>query len=182
MNLKLYHYFDKEIGPFRNLSKLTQEQSEEVSSQIRSIGTAFASRRSEDYMSIRRELESIAREQFIAKGGKPHHTFPHYMTLGACDWLNTWYENPEAIEIPWDDFAAESISFTYGDLFPTMRYRDNKPYRQHVYTKPEIVELIEKYGFPQDWNKDGNHGPERYIEAQIWDENIISRYLYSSEG
>ncbi|WP_224754016.1 hypothetical protein [Paenibacillus terricola] len=128
-------------------------------------------------MSIRRELESAARNQFIAKGGNPQNPFPHYMTLGACDWLKSWYASPDVLEIPWDHFAEESVSFTYGDLFPTMRYRDDKPYRQQVYTKSEIVELIEKYGFPQDWNRDGDKGPERYIEAQIWDEEVIGRYL-----
>jgi hypothetical protein len=49
MTFKLYHYFDRENGPFRNLSQLTREESEEVSSQIRLKGTSFASRRLEDY-------------------------------------------------------------------------------------------------------------------------------------
>lgn len=177
MTFYLYHYFDRDIGPFRNLSKLTSAESEVVSNQIRLKGNTFASRRSEDYMSIRRELESLARNQFIAKGGNPRNSFPHYMTLGSCDWLKTWYTSPDVIEIPWDQFAVESVSFTYGDLFPTMRYQDDKPYRKQVYTKLEIVELIDKYGFPQDWNRDGDKGPERYIEAQIWDEKVIERYL-----
>lgn len=178
MTFNLYHYFDRDIGPFRNLSKLTREESEVLSTQIRVNGNTFASRRSEDYMSIRRELESTARNQFIAKGGNPQSTFPHYMTLGACDWLKSWYAKPDVVEIPWDRFAQESVSFTYGDLFPTMRYLDGRPYRQQVYTKSEIVDLIAEYGFPQDWNRDGDKGPERYVEAQIWDERVIGRYLY----
>ncbi|WP_317971541.1 hypothetical protein [Paenibacillus sp. CCS19] len=129
-------------------------------------------------MRIRRELEAAAREQFVMKGGKPRNTYPHYMTLGACYWLKSWYPNSDVLEIPWDHFAEESVSFTYGDLFPTMRYRDDRPYRQQMYTKTGIVELIERYGFPQDWNRDGDKGPERYIEAQIWDEEVIGRYLY----
>ncbi|PWV94484.1 hypothetical protein DFQ01_13049 [Paenibacillus cellulosilyticus] len=177
MTYKLYHYFDRELGPFRNLSKLTSEESEEVSNQIRLSGTTFASRRSEDYMRVRRELEAMARERFIAKGGKPRNSFPHYMTLGPCDWLKSWYVNPDVIEIPWDNFMDDSVSFTYGDLFPTMRYHDDKPYRKQVYTKLEIMELIAKYGFPQDWNKDGDKGPERYIEVQVWDENELGRYM-----
>jgi len=38
-------------------------------------------------MMIRRELERKAYEQFISKGGKPTKRYPHYMTLGACTWL-----------------------------------------------------------------------------------------------
>ena len=32
----------------------------------------------------------------------------------------------------------------------------------------EIPTIIEKYGYPQEWNADGKYGPERYIEAHIW--------------
>ncbi|MNN12613.1 hypothetical protein D3C81_1256100 [compost metagenome] len=177
MTFNMYHYYDKDIGPFKNLSKLTKEAAEDVSNQIRLDGKAFASQRSNDYMYIRRELESIAREKFIVKGGKPKNSFPHYMTLGTCDWLLSWYRNPGVIMIPWGEFLDESVSFTYGDLFPTMRYRDDKPYRRQVYTKNEIIKLVEQYGLPQDWNMNGDQGPERYIEVQVWDEEVIRRYL-----
>ncbi|MNP39961.1 hypothetical protein D3C76_1335580 [compost metagenome] len=50
-----------------------------------------------------------------------------------------------------------------------MRYLDGKPYREQVYTKQEIFKIIEQFGLPQEWNKDGKNGPERYIEVQIWD-------------
>jgi hypothetical protein len=58
-----------------------------------------------------------------------------------------------------------------------MRYKDGKPYREQVYTKGEIFSIIDKYGYPQDWNKDGSKGPERYIEAQVWDEETLKNYL-----
>jgi len=177
MPFNLYHYFDKDVGPFRNLSKLTIEEAEEVSNRIKIDGKAFASRRSNDYMSIRRELEAIAREQFIAKGGRPYNRFPHYMTLESCDWLLSWYKNPGQIVISWEELLEETVSFTYGDLFPTMRYEDGKPYRKQVYTKSEIKEIISQYGFPQEWNSNGSHGPERYIEVQVWDEEVIKRFL-----
>ena len=38
--------------------------------------------------------------------------------------------------------------------------------------------FIEKYGLPQDWNDDGAHGPERYIEVHVWSDDVIGRYLY----
>lgn len=71
------------------------------------------------------------------------------------------------------DLSANSVSFTYGDLFPTMRYTDDKPYRKQVYTKDEILDVIQSYGWPQEWNQLGNLGPERYIEVQVWNERMI---------
>jgi hypothetical protein len=57
-----------------------------------------------------------------------------------------------------------------------MRYQDSKPYRGQVYTLDEL-ELIRLYGLPQDWNPDGEFGPDRYIEAQVWDDTPIRQYL-----
>jgi len=41
-----------------------------------------------------------------------------------------------------------------------------------VYTLDEIANIVNQYGLPQDWNRDGSKGPDRYIEAQIWTDNI----------
>ncbi|WMT39682.1 hypothetical protein RE628_20085 [Paenibacillus sp. D2_2] len=177
MNYTLYHYFEKDIGPLRNLSSLSIDEALDVSRQIKQDGKLFASQRPDDYMLIRRDLEKIAREQFMAKGGKPKNFFPHYMTLGSCDWLKTWYMNPSWITINLDEFDENTISFTYGDLFPTMRYQDNKPYRRQVYSKQEIVKVIDEFKMPQEWNRNGDKGPERYIEVQIWDDEVIQRYF-----
>ena len=176
MNISLFHYFDEDMGPFKNLSSLPLDEAVKVSADLRREGSSFASRRSNDYMIIRRELEGIARELFVRKGGKPRHAYPHYMTLGRCEWLESWYRKPAWVSIDWNEFSEQSISFTYGDLFPTMRYQDNKPYRRQIYTRNEITKLIEQFGFPQEWNKHGDQGPERYIEVQIWDEEVIKRF------
>jgi len=29
---------------------------------------------------------------------------------------------------------------------------------------------------PQDWNDDGKYGPELYIEAHVWSDDIINKY------
>ena len=175
-NLDGYHYFETNAGPFRNLSSLSPREAEAISQQIRQKGRVFASKRSSDYITIRRELEQLAYEKFTYKGGKPTQDYPHYLTLGVCPWLETWYKEPNHIIIPWEALPAEVVSFTYGDLFPTMRYEDDKTYRRQVYTKDEIDELIQTYGFPQEWNRTDEHGPERYIEIQVWDNEVIRAY------
>ena len=54
---------------------------------------------------------------------------------------------------------------------------DGKEYRRKVYNYEEILDVIARYGLPQDWNDDGHCGPERYIEVQVWSDETIGRYL-----
>jgi hypothetical protein len=58
-----------------------------------------------------------------------------------------------------------------------MNYKDGKPYRGQVYIESELGEIIGRYGLPQEWNPDGKGGPERYIEAQVWDDVPLKEYL-----
>ncbi|XEC96639.1 hypothetical protein AB6A23_08895 [Paenibacillus tarimensis] len=173
----LYHYYEAENGPFKNLSALAYDEARMVMDRLKRDEALFASRRSDDYLIIRRQLEERARELFICKGGKPVNRYPHYMTLGRCDWIKEWYKNGREIRIHLDEFDLETVSFTYGDLFPTMRYKDGKPYREKLYIKDEIIEIIERFGWPQRWNQDGTKGPERYIEVQIWDDRVIRQFF-----
>lgn len=101
------------------------------------------------------------------------------MVVEHSPWLSTWYENSSYIKIPIEKFDKRTISFTYGDSHPTFsdRVNDGKEYRKKLYTYDEILEIIEKYGLPQDWNDDGRHGPEKYIEAHIWSDDGIKQYI-----
>lgn len=170
---RLYHYYEHKIGPFVNLSDLPLDEAKKIQSEINQKGAVFASKRDDNYLEIRRELEDKVRDLFIAKGGKPKRSRPNYMTLGPCPWLLEWYVDGRELSIPLSSFSKDVISFTYGDTFPAMRYKDGKPYRGVVYTVNEIADVVRKYGLPQEWNPDGTKGPERYIEAQIWTDNII---------
>lgn len=175
----LYHYYEAELGPFKTLSDLSKEHSEKELEKIRNSGETFASKRAKDYMTIRRELERIARALFIEKGGKPLRETPISMTLGPCKWIKEWYKDGQEIKIPINDFDPNTISFTYGDIFPTMRYNDQKPYRKKVYTLEEIKKVVSIYGLPQEWNKNGENGPDRYIEVQVWcDVNIDNIHIF----
>lgn len=175
----LYHYYDNSTGPFRNLSDLPVSEAEAVLLAIRRSNKGFASQRTPDYFEIRRGLESEAREMFIRKGGKPVRAYPHYLTLGECPWLLGWYPHGKQLRISVDIFDPDTLSFTYGDLFPTMRVRDGKRYRGMLYTLDEIGRLVEELGLPQEWNPDGLRGPERYIEVQVWDDKPLSEFIKS---
>lgn len=183
----LYHYFEKSKGPFLNLSDLCINEAQEVMDKIKENNSLMASHRYDGYLERRKELEQIARNIFISKGGKPKRKVPHYMVVEKCNWLNTWYTEGTYVKIPISSFDPDIISFSYGDMFPTFsdRVKDSKEYRKKIYTLDEIKELIAKYGLPQAWNEDGKFGPERYIEVQVWDDvtikKCISEWNYSNK-
>ncbi len=79
-----------------------------------------------------------------------------------------------------EEFNVNTISFTYGDSHPTFssRVNDGKEYRKKLYTYGEILDIIERYGLPQNWNDDGKFGSERYVEAHIWSDETIKTYIY----
>ena len=173
----LAHYYEAATGPFVNLSDLPVEEAGIILERIRGEGQIFASQRAQDYLTIRRELEERVRHLFELKGGRPNRQRPHYMILGACAWLRQWYLDGCELTIPLDTFDPVSVSFTYGDTFPAMRYQDGKPYRQQVYTLDELPGLVRLYGLPQEWNAYGKAGPDRYIEAQVWDDMPLKTWL-----
>jgi hypothetical protein len=173
----LSHYYESTKGPFLNLSDLSLTEAEAILDKIRQDGLSFASKRASDYLKIRQSLEDQVRRLFMEKGGKPRREKPHCMILGACPWLKEWYVNGREIRIPLTHFNQDVVSFTYGDTFPAMRFQDGKPYRGQVYTLAELPEIIHLYGLPQDWNIDGKRGPDRYIEAQVWDDEPIRQFL-----
>lgn len=166
MGYFLYHYYEHDRGPFKNLSSLSLEAGEEVLRQLRLDADVFASKRSDDYLKVRRDLENRARNLFIAKGGKPRQQYPHYMTLGECKWIQEWYRDGKVLRIDLEKFSSETISFSYGDLFPTMRYKDSQEYRGQIYTKSEIMDLIKRYGLPQQWNPDGKKGQSGILKCR----------------
>lgn len=173
----LTHYYESAAGPFSNLSMLPLEQAEQILEEIRRNGNRFASQRSSDYLRKRFALEAEIRRLFEAKGGSPKLARPHYLILGTCPWLKTWYVNGQELQIKLASIPESCVSFTYGDSFPAMNYKDGKPYRGQVYTWNEVTEVIERYGLPQVWNPDGKGGPERYVEAQLWDETPLKEYI-----
>ena len=176
----LYHYYDKTIGPFKNLSDLDREEADKVLQQIAiTKPNVQCAKRSADYMQARAYYENILRTEFQKKGGYIQRQVPHYMVVEHSPWLSTWYENSAYIKIPIEEFDLRTVSFTYGDSHPTFsdRVNDGKEYRKKLYTYDEILEIINKYGLPQDWNDDGKFGPERYIEAHIWSDEVIGKYL-----
>ena len=178
----LYHYYDKRSGPFKSLTALPAEQRNLILEKIKSERPeSMCAKRDLEYIEKRIRCEAILKKEFIAKGGIVEIDSPHYMVVEHSPWLSTWYEEGDFLKIPIEEFDVRKISFTYGDSMPTFSplVNDGKEYRKQVYTYEEILQIINKYGLPQDWNDDGAHGPERYIEAHIWTDEPVLSYKFS---
>ena len=122
----LYHYYDKNIGSFKNLSDLSLDEANRVLQEIAiTKPNVQCAKRNSDYMQARRFYENILRNEFKKKGGLIYRQVPHYMVVGHSTWLSTWYENSSYIKIPIEKFDKRTISFTYGDSHPTFSDRVN---------------------------------------------------------
>ncbi len=177
----LYHYYDKSIGPFVNLSEIPIHEAKAVLDRIKETKPNVQSaKRHAEYMENRHYYEEILRAEFAKKSGIMMRKSPHYMVVEHSPWLSTWFENCAFIKIPIEEFNLKTISFTYGDSHPTFSPRankmDGKEYRKKLYIYDEILRIIEKYELPQIWNDDGKYGPERYIEAHIWCDETVDKY------
>ena len=181
----LYHFFDSRTGPFKSLTALPPEEARAVIERIKQERPdSQCAQRHDKYVPYRHNCEAILRREFAAKGGIMEIETPHYMVVEFSPWLYTWYEQPEYIKIPVEEFDLKTVSFTYGDSMPTFSdsVYDGKEYRKKLYFYDEILDLIDRYGLPQDWNDDGRFGPERYIEAHIWSDNPVDRYIAAYRG
>ena len=180
--MHLYHYYDREIGPFVNLSDLPINEAVALLEAIKENkpNVQSASRQPAAYVARRHEIETILKTEFAKKGGVIRRKAPHYMVVEHSPWLTTWFENSAVIKIPIEEFDLRTVSFTYGDAFPVFSNNqhkmDDKEYRRKLYTYDEVLDIIDKHGLPQDWNEDGAHGPSRYIEAQVWCDEVVGRY------
>ena len=67
----LYHYYDKDFGPFKNLSDVSNEEVKDIVNKIaREKQSAFCNKRNPEYMLKRRYYENILREEFSKKRGR----------------------------------------------------------------------------------------------------------------
>jgi len=177
----LYHYFEKERGPFLSLSSLPDEEAVEIHENLESNNNIFARRNFDrKYIQNRRMVEDWLHEEFMRKGGKPKERKPQYMTLGECHHCKSWFDCADFIKIPLNEFDINTISFTYGDSFPTFfapQFGDKSEYRLNIYMNNEIWDIIEKHGFPQDaWTEKTPHYAPSYVEVQVWNYTPLEKY------
>jgi len=189
----LYHYFEKERGPFKSLSDVSDDKIVKIleRSRIEDIesgkGTLLGSVYSDDNISVRRRQEHMTRVTFEEKGGRPVRAFPYYVVLAKeydptyIEGLKGRYKNGECVIIPIQAFDMTAVSFTYGDQCETVNPAEYEnflagTYRPPVYTYGEILDVIAERGWIP-YTGDGGWPRPWYIEAQMWnDDNILDEY------
>ena len=98
--MDLYHYYDKTIGPFRNLSDLPVEEAKKILETIKDTKpNSQSAQRHNRYIEYRRNCERILQSEFAKKGGNISRAAPHYMVVEHSPWLHSWFENCDYIKI-----------------------------------------------------------------------------------
>lgn len=190
----LYHYYEKSKGPFLSISDLPHDDAINKLKEIRKRNPNLVNPHMEWFLSRRHEMEQTVRDLFCKKGGKPVRMHPFYMTVGEIHSMGTWYSDPACIRIHIDELDPDTVSFTYGDMFPVFNpdLDDGKEYRNQVYRYDEILDIIDKYGYPEniDYNLREGVYPKgapmnhflKYVEAHIWSDEVIDKFRTCDDG
>lgn len=174
----LFHYYEKSRKPFLNLSDLPQDEAIQLHAELAKEHQNFANRDAHgQYMAQRRIVEERAYSMFIRKGGKPQRKNPHYMVLDSKPWdACEWFHNFGVVRIPVQEFCKDTVSFTYGDSYPTFKPIFDEQPEYEMYLYDEIMEVIKQRGIPVKDREGASWLDPHYIEAQVWSDETVNKY------
>jgi len=142
----------------------------------------------EGFLQMRYGCDARLREAFSARGGRIERENPVYMMLGEHSPWATAYENPAVFKIPLVEIDPMTVSFTYGDSFVVFECNrfSAEEYWGKVYFRDEILELINRIGYPPQVEYDfkaenyTKYSPVAdhllYVEAHVWSNNLLYKY------
>jgi hypothetical protein len=95
-----------------------------------------------------------------------------------------WEEKePNAVAVPLRVFSCDIISFTYSDSFYTFSDKTlhgtlipSALHRGRVYRLDELTDAVREFGMPPGYTNPTEEF-DAYIEAQIWDDRPLWRYV-----
>jgi len=189
----LYHYFERDFGPFRAFTELSMDQARQVLLAQKAAGKAV-NPDIEGFLQKRYGRDAQLREAFLQHGGRPERANPYYMFLGEHPQWASAYDTPEVIKIPLREFDPLTVSFTYGDSFAVLNPALFGPeeYWGKIYFANEILGLVERIGFPPHVDYDfkrgiypkGAHINEclKYVEAHVWSDEVPDKYRRITYG
>jgi hypothetical protein len=185
------HYYLAGRRPFLNLSDLDDASLDAVLRELNDLRGAGKQHRpfGPRYMVLRRHTEARLRQLFIARGGKPARSSPHYFVLGESAWYEKLAPRTEHVQLPLSALPSDKTSVTYPDSFMAMGFgpevgliQESRPYHGKVFLLGELPRLIERYGIPSP-----SSSPEReawtswpreaYIEVQLWSDDPVRPFL-----
>jgi hypothetical protein len=186
----LYRYFKRGTNPFGSISGLADSEVV-VFMKENFPNHEWFHANPERWMTKRRRIEKWLLDEFVRRGGEPKTRHPCYFTFGKSGFLKKSGSFDAQIEIPLSSFSAKNISFTYPDSFFSdwlSRNRAHKLYNDElngrIFTMDEILDLSAQGKIPQDVRIETAYGYEFefYIEAQVWDYEILDNCMESRSG
>lgn len=174
--LFLIHYCHRRCRPLQNIMRLPREEAFALAAQMAEENpntTAFY--RFADfshYYPLRLQTDALLHRQFCAQGGQPKEIHPLSFVLQGSAYLQNWFDNGGIYTIPLAEIPSDSISFTIGDSCAQFE----RTGAIQMLTKEELLKGVEEAGGDPERYIDSLRGAYSYIEAQIWDDTLVSPY------
>jgi hypothetical protein len=181
----IYRYFKLGMNPFKSISDLCDDEIIVLMTENFPNHEWFHAD-PEERIKRRRKIEKWLFDEFVLSGGDPKTNSPCYFTLGKSAFLRDAGSFDAEIEIPLRLFSSKNISFTYPDSFFSVwlsRNKDHKLYNNELNGKifkiDEVLNLLTQNKIPQNAQMDTSYGYkfDFYIEAQVWDYDILDNYM-----
>jgi hypothetical protein len=188
----LLHFYRKGSKPFQSLSALPEEQAHAIMSGLYVEGSVFWERfkNPREYLCLRKRVEHNLKAGFTAKGGIPKSDYPIYLVLGRPKWTETAADSTtlattDEIVVPLSMLHHKDVSFTYPDsMVSALMAGERNPeyyepdYHGKVFTMSEIAQIIEEKGLPgAGWETKMPAQYAHYIEAQVWNQEVLFDYV-----
>jgi hypothetical protein len=181
----IHRYFKLGTNPFKSISDLCDDEII-LFMKENFPNHAWFHADPEERIKRRRRIEKWLLDEFVLSGGDPKTTNPCYFTLGKSTFLRDAGSFDAEIEIPLGLFSSKNISFTYPDSFFSEWLGRNKEHNLFnnelngkIFTIDEVLNLLTQNKIPQNAQMDTSYGYkfEFYIEAQVWDYDILNNYM-----
>ena len=172
------HNYDPARGCLRNLCDLPPKDAERVLDDIRASGKRSIK---PSYLQRRLRTEAWLIEQRTGKLGYTPLARPVYFFLGDfSDGLDP--SRPNSLVMPLAALPENVLTFTYPDSMASLplatkeEHRpERRPYHGQVFTLPEIIDVVERFGFSQADHTMNQF--DRFIEVQLWDLHPVQEWL-----
>ena len=184
------HYHPASRRPFLNLSELDGPQLDDVLQELADERARGDSARvfGRRYMELRRRTEEALRTGFMARGGRPERSSPHYFVLGSSPWYRGLARDMQEVTMPVAALPPEASTFTIPDSFTAMGlgadyglHHQPRPYHRQVFGIAQLTEVVDRFGLPEGGEPgyDNYQGRpfERYVEIQLWSDAPVRRWL-----
>lgn len=163
------HYYSPKTRALHSITAASEQERKRVADYLSTLdGIGFNRYRKFDfYLKLRVRTEKWLYEEFLKSGGQPKTRTPVYFTLGASEYMGTWFGHDTlCIRYHLDDIDEAEISFTLKDsMLAYISSRNEQRPQRHLFTKSMLLEYLQPC---VSESINAYCGRQNYIEAQVW--------------